>query len=438
MQVTPIPRDIPLPLPAPAGFLELLLIVAFITHILFVNLLVGGSILVFGLQVGGLRNPDLDRLARQLAMTVTVNKSLAVVLGVAPLLLINVLYTMHFYTANALTGTAWIMLVPAIAASFLLLYAHQYSWDRLAEVRRAHIAIGALATVMFLAIPLVFLANVNLRMFPERWTSIRWFLSALTLANVFPRYLHFLSASLILTSLFGVAWLGRQKSIDEAGYTSLDARGVRRIFYSVAFAVSVAQYLVGPLVLFTLPSAGLAPAVLLTILTGAIASVPAVWLLWRELTAPADGNARLALVVGYLAATVVLMATGRHIYRGYALAEHRARMRDATERWTDAAAQAGYDRTLGKARAAAGVSEGQATFEVSCAACHGIDKKIVGPPLTEIASLYGGNPAGIVTWAKAPGKKRGDAPQMPSQAALGEAKLLEVAKFMLERGSRGR
>lgn len=40
---------------------------------------------------------------------------MAVVLGVAPLLLINVLYTIHFYIANALTGTAWILLVPGIA-----------------------------------------------------------------------------------------------------------------------------------------------------------------------------------------------------------------------------------------------------------------------------------------------------------------------------------
>jgi cytochrome c len=49
MDSLPIPRDIPLPLPANAHFLEVLLIIAFITHILFVNLMVGGSILVLGL-----------------------------------------------------------------------------------------------------------------------------------------------------------------------------------------------------------------------------------------------------------------------------------------------------------------------------------------------------------------------------------------------------
>jgi cytochrome c len=54
--------------------------------------------------------------------------------------------------------------------------------------------------------------------------------------------------------------------------------------------------------------------------------------------------------------------------------------------------------------------------------------------LTEIASLYAGNANGIVTWALAPGKKRPDFPQMPSMAALGEAKLRAIAEYMLETG----
>jgi len=111
MLPVPVPRDIPLPLPADGFYLEPLLIVAFIAHILFVNLTVGGAVYVFLLQLWSRRRPDYAVLARAVAQTLTVNKSMAVVLGVAPLLLINVLYTVHFYTANALTGMAWIALV---------------------------------------------------------------------------------------------------------------------------------------------------------------------------------------------------------------------------------------------------------------------------------------------------------------------------------------
>jgi len=45
-----------------------------------------------------------DALAQRIGATITVNKSLAVVLGVGPLLCINLLYTLYFYSANALTG----------------------------------------------------------------------------------------------------------------------------------------------------------------------------------------------------------------------------------------------------------------------------------------------------------------------------------------------
>jgi cytochrome c len=73
-----------------------------------------------------------------------------------------------------------------------------------------------------------------------------------------------------------------------------------------------------------------------------------------------------------------------------------------------------------------------------CAACHGVHEKVVGPPLTEIATIDAGNAHGIVTWALAPGKKRQDFPQMPSMASLGEAKLESIARYMLEAGAGAR
>jgi cytochrome c len=435
MNPTPIPRDIPLPLPASQWLLEGLLIVAFIAHILFVNLMVGGSLLVLGFEIRGLRDQDFDKLARALATTVTVNKSLAVVLGVAPLLLINVLYTMHFYTANALTGTAWILLIPAIATTFLLLYLHKYTWERLEAQKGLHIAILGIAVALFLVIPLVFLANVNLMMFPERWTGVRGMLSALTLPNVFPRYFHFLCASLILTSLFGVWYFGRSKFPVEETFERLTKPTLRRTFYSVAFAVSLAQFIVGPLVLVTLPSKGFHISVVTTILIGAGIAIPAVWMMWKELSVPEPHGKRLPFIIGYLSLTVLCMAMGRHMYRGVALAEHRAEMQAATRQWVDDSAQAAYDLRMGRERTVAGGGDGQYLFQNTCAACHGVDRRIVGPPLTEIAQIYAGNPDGIVTWARAPGKKRADAPQMPPFASMGDARLRQIAEYMLQVGS---
>jgi cytochrome c len=434
METTPIPRDIPLPLPANPYFLHILLVFAFIAHILFVNLMVGGSILVLGFQIRGLKRPDFDRLARCLATTVTVNKSLAVVLGVAPLLLINVLYTIHFYTANALTGTAWILLIPGISITFLLLYVHKYSWDRLQHQRAAHIGILSIAVALFLVIPLVFLANVNLMMFPERWTSVQGFLSALALPNVFPRYFHFLCASLIVTSLFG-SWYFTRPAFDVDGnFEQFTRPALRRVFFSVAFTVSIAQFIVGPLVLFTLPAKGFNTAVLGSIFTGVGFAIPAVWWLWQELSMPEPQGKRLTRIAVCLSLTVLCMAAGRHGYRSTALAQHRLDMKIATDQWVSDAQQAAYDLKVGNARAASGVSEGQQLFQTTCAACHAVDKPLVGPSMVEIAKIYAADPSGIVTWAKSPGKKRPDAMQMPPFAALGDKKLRLIADYMMQTG----
>jgi mono/diheme cytochrome c family protein len=77
----------------------------------------------------------------------------------------------------------------------------------------------------------------------------------------------------------------------------------------------------------------------------------------------------------------------------------------------------------------------QALFEQNCAACHGVEKRLVGPPLTEIARIYAKNPAGIVSWARAPGRKRADSAPMPSMAHVKEEQLSRIADYMLSTGA---
>ena len=125
----PVPRDLPLPLPLPEIALQLLVVPVFLLHILFVNLTVGAALFSVIFEYIGLTKPRFDKLALVISRTITVNKSLAVVLGIAPLLMLNLLYTSQFYAANALTGHAWVMLIPLITIAFLLSSLHQYTWS---------------------------------------------------------------------------------------------------------------------------------------------------------------------------------------------------------------------------------------------------------------------------------------------------------------------
>jgi cytochrome c len=117
-----VPHDLPLPLPAPVPVLVAVLLVFFLMHIVFINMMVGGAFLTLWYQLKGLKDRKWDNVAHDIAASITVNKSIAVVLGVGPLLAINTLYTTYFYTANALTGAFWISIVPLVAGAFLLTY----------------------------------------------------------------------------------------------------------------------------------------------------------------------------------------------------------------------------------------------------------------------------------------------------------------------------
>ena len=425
---TPVPRDLSLPLPLPEGLLKALLVLFFLVHILFVNLTVGGSLLVAFFEYLGFKNKKYDALALELAKTITVNKSLAVVMGIGPLLCINLVYTIQWYGANALTGHAWLLIIPLIVSAFLLAYLHKYTWHRweTETAKQFHWAIVLASSLMFLAIPFVFLANINLMLFPSEWDKVKGFFSSLKIGNVFPRYLHFLLASIALTGLAGAGWFWRKVVVDRLD-NGMTREELRRLFYRIAALATAFQFIAGPILLFTLPSIGVTPLLYKIILPSAALGLVLLIILWKKSKASdaslRSGYVRLCI---FFSIVVLGMGSGRHAYREASLATHKQQVRERS---------AEYESSLAAWNAANPPSDQPAETPeqlfATCAACHAPDTKLVGPPLREIATIYAGNPDGIVTWSMAPGKKRPDFPPMPSFSHLGPEKLRVIANFIL-------
>ena len=82
-------------------------ILTFALHILFVNLVLGGALIA----AWGYFSSDQrwQKLSRMLAKVTTINISIAIVLGVAPLLFVQVIYDPFWYTSNLLSAW-WAML----------------------------------------------------------------------------------------------------------------------------------------------------------------------------------------------------------------------------------------------------------------------------------------------------------------------------------------
>ncbi len=434
---TPVPRNIPLDLPLPEWLLVTLLIVSFLLHIVFVNLMIGGAILTLWCQIKGLKDKDYHNLAHEISRTITVNKSLAVVLGVAPLLSISTLYATHFYTATALTGGMWIAIIPLVIVAFLLTYLNKYTWHVLDNNKPLSIAIIATATALFLFIPLIFLVNINLMLFPEKWGTIKGFFSALLLPNVFPRYLHFITASLAVTGLFIFWYMGRKNYPFEQYFVKLTRYEVKKNAYSLTLAASVAQFIIGPLVMLTLPTKGFDIKLILVIFSGATIALPAMWWIWKSITGePEKIDKHFGKVVIALSITVIFMGSGRHVYRANALAPHQKLMiantteferlsKEARENPPVEELELKIDSTLGD------VAKGQAIFQANCSSCHKEKEKLVGPPITEMVSIYATDKDALKEWIKSPGKKRPDYPQMPALNQLTDQDREELANYIL-------
>ena len=330
-QTQPIPRDIPLPLPLPEWLLIALLVISFLAHILFINLMLGGSILSVIFQIMGLREKKYDTLAFEISNTITVNKSIAIVLGVAPLLIINVLYTVYFYSANALTGNLWISIIPLLILAFLLTYYHKYQWQKFSEKKWLHISIGISATLIFLFIPLIFLSNINLMLFPEKWTEVKGAFSAMILWNVIPRYFHFLAGTTAITGLFITWYFGRKAYPFEERLPGFSSAEIKKLGYKLTFYVTASQVFFGPFVLFTLPWGSVNWHLIGVVTTGATIAATALYFLWKEIKIENQNSGKYFVhIVLLLSLTVMLMGWGRHVYRNNTLKPHQVLMKEKT------------------------------------------------------------------------------------------------------------
>lgn len=183
-------RD-PMGLPFFPVVFQALMVLTFSLHILLVNATVGATALaVYGRLAGG---PFWSKLSGALAKTVTMSVSALIVLGVAPLLFVQVLYDPFWYASNLLSA-AWVIgFVFIMMAAFSASYLAAPKGDEPARLWPA-----AAALVLFLAAGALMHVFGFQALQPEKWLS--WYskaggvdASGLALHSFSAaRYLHFI------------------------------------------------------------------------------------------------------------------------------------------------------------------------------------------------------------------------------------------------------
>ena len=163
--------DLLLAKPLPEAWLQGLLFFAFTLHLLFVLITLGTAILaVFFFVDFHWRGRSMELLLdRRILRTFMAHKSLAVVLGVAPLLLMQIAFATSFFTAANLLAPYWMFIIALLIIAFL-------SFDILGHGiethRRYHLAIALVALPCLLLVPGIFVAVLTTAENSGQWLAM--------------------------------------------------------------------------------------------------------------------------------------------------------------------------------------------------------------------------------------------------------------------------
>jgi mono/diheme cytochrome c family protein len=353
--------------PLAAGWREALLFAGFYLHLALVLLALGTAFLaVFYYVATYLGQSSLEPgWNKRILRSFMAFKSLAVVLGVAPLLLIQVGRTLPFFNATGLFAGLWMLVIILLAVSFV-------SFDSLGHRMEVHpvlhLVLGIVALVLLAAVPAIFTAVLVTAENPGSWTEIarRGGLPAGGLTfHWLVRYLHVLGAAVVFGALFHYFFTS-------GGDAGKKARMRRWLLGGVA-----AQIVGGPLLLVSLPlGTNVTGAVFLGL--GLLALAVFASLAFRRDAGKRGFDLRAAsiLLLGIL--LFMLLVRQNQQERAFAPLEAAA----AANSRARAAALAPFEKeALAKYREDLGTvyDSGPTIYAKSCAFCHGQNGDGLGP-----------------------------------------------------------
>jgi len=226
-------------IPSPWGWLEALLLLTFILHILFMNLTVGSAVIaLYGRVTGHERE-----LARELGHRLPTTLALQINFGVAPLLFVQVLYGQFLYTSSVLMAGWWLSVIAAVILGYYCLYVSDAKFESAPGLSR--LALG-LSLFMLLYTGFLLSNNMTLMLRLEAWGAYAQnpFGSFLNVADptLWARFAHMMLAAPAVAGLYA-ALLGVKKRRPD--WVEHGLKWFTRL--------TMAQFLVGAWLLMALP-----------------------------------------------------------------------------------------------------------------------------------------------------------------------------------------
>lgn len=232
---------------------QILMVLTFTLHIIFVNFTLGTSFIAI---YGHFKGEEFwKRLSRAMAKAVPAMVSMAMVMGVAPLLFVQVVYDPFWYTSNILSAIWVIGFIFVMMIAYSFTYVFYLGRERREGKGYAFFGISAFALFLLAGVIMHSLGYQLLQ--PEKWLS--WYIKgngidisgASLHAFQLPRFLHFIFSSFAMTGIFLMLYTWYFK--DRADFDRAYLKWVGKTGARIAFIFSVLQAIVGFWWLLSLP-----------------------------------------------------------------------------------------------------------------------------------------------------------------------------------------
>ena len=191
-------------LPAPAWLIQLLMALTLALHWAFLAMTAGGVVaLIFSRN----RSPDVSAAAMRTSLGIVLpfSLSMAMTLGIAPLLFVQTLYGNLFYAANIMMAYVWLGLLIFMLVNLYLLF---LGWSRLK--RNLSVRTTSIIILILMALSALILSSMaTLTQNPQDWEQFRAHSGGvpyLADATLLPRWLLALCALLAGGSLFAAIY----------------------------------------------------------------------------------------------------------------------------------------------------------------------------------------------------------------------------------------
>jgi len=464
--------------------LKYLLILIFLIHLSFIGIIMGGSLLsvIFNLLGKKKQNQIYLNFASDLINTVAVNKSVGLILGILPLLIITLIYSQILYTLNLPTVNFLLYSLILVSLGFIMLYVYKDTFHKRDTNFIFHIFHGILGILLIYGAYFIFFSSLNLILAPEEWAFIKNPLQLVFYLSGIIRYLFFIISSMAITGgwilFFFFHWPEKNLKIEFGESISPDSsppaggdrgKGEQTIMFhphpdplpsrgrekaveslpifrrGIDIENSYKRFVKNFSLVLALTATLLQPSLILwnlillpeTALSANVFTCYAILLFLLLLISyilyAMLKNSEIKFnihVFGLFIFTFLIVIISDQVSSGNAIKEHTLLL-------TYKADELRNELNLRRMAGIAGETEvsekkGEFIFNRICSQCHRFDRRLVGPPLDIVLPKYENKKEDLEAFIQSPAKKNPGYPPMP-KLGLKEEEIVSVTKYILKR-----